>query len=349
MSQIDGLGGVRYNRTTGSDDGKSVATPRQIIPAGNPLQAEIQEIRAESLMETMESMSLVMGTRLRQNQSKKGADTESNSRLQELLMRWVPKVEGRMLVELAARFPMLGTEGDPIAQMRQGGVPDGAMVLLLASLLGDPRLEHKRRKRLEDALSKLLEDESLGIDIFSWLELGELKKDELLPLRQLYQRTKRDDEESPQGMVAWFSEVREWPDRCQRLKVLIRAMALDLKPDSGNQPAKIVTAINELKRLLLFFSMEDLCASVAYSVAIPEEEMLAEVLLLLEQSWIYPDWIQARMKRLNIDGERTFIWLRRMMELLRFIPSPCFQDDEQCGQLLEAFEQLQEQYEENDE
>jgi hypothetical protein len=32
-----------------------------------------------------------------------------------------------------------------------------------------------------------------------------------------------------------------------------------------------------------------------------------------------------------------------MLELLRFVPEPCFQDEEQCGQVIEAFEQLQEQ------
>ncbi|WPM83957.1 TyeA family type III secretion system gatekeeper subunit [Apirhabdus apintestini] len=229
--------------------------------------------------------------------------------------------------------------------MRQGGVPEGAMALLLASLLGDPRLEQKRRRRLEDALSRLLEDESLAIDVFAWLETGAMMNSaSLLPLRQLYQRTRNEDEEQPQGIIEWFEEVREWPDRRLRLKLLIRALALDLRQDADHQPARVVAAINELKRLLLFFSMEEHCASVAFSVDVPAEQMLAAVLMLIEQSWVYPDWVEARMREMGIAGDKVIIYLRRMLELLSLLPALCFQDEEQSVQLMEAFEQLQEQW-----
>lgn len=347
MSQIDRPGSLSYNvRPDTTDASPSENVPRQIFPNAYPIQSEQQEIRAASLLETMESMSLVMGTRLRQNAGRKSPESDRSSQLQETLMRWVPKVEGQRLVEMAARFPMLGAgEGDPIAQMQQDGVPDGAMVLLLSSLLGDPRLGHKRRRRLEDALATLLEDESISIDALAWLSLGDVNKKDLLPLRQIYQRTSRDNEENPQGMAAWFSEIQRWPDRRARLRVLIRALALDLKRNEDYPPARIVSAIGELKRLLLFFSMEDHCTSVASSVEISSEQMLGEVLLLLEQSWIYPDWIASRMHMMNLTGGNAFIWIRRMLELLRFIPLPCFQDDEQCDQLIDAFTQLQEQLE----
>ncbi|MEA1063794.1 TyeA family type III secretion system gatekeeper subunit [Erwinia sp. HR93] len=346
MSQIDNLGGARYAGMLDAEQERQIqSAPRQIIPAGDPIQAEIQEIRTASLMETMESMSLVMGSRLRQNTARKSGDSGAGQALQDMLMRWVPKVEGQALVELSARFSTLGSQGDPLEQMRQGGVPEGAMALLLASLLGDPRLEQKRRRRLEDALSRLLEDESLAIDVFAWLETGAMMNSaSLLPLRQLYQRTRNEDEEQPQGIIEWFEEVREWPDRRLRLKLLIRALALDLRQDADHQPARVVAAINELKRLLLFFSMEEHCASVAFSVDVPAEQMLAAVLMLIEQSWVYPDWVEARMREMGIAGDKVFIYLRRMLELLSLLPALCFQDEEQSVQLMEAFEQLQEQW-----
>lgn len=343
MSQIDNLGAAFYRSTVDEDNASTnVNTPRQVIPASVPLQSELQGIRQSSLMETMESMSLVMGTRLRQNNGRKEATTSRSEQLQDMLLRWVPKVEGQRLVELVERFPMLGAEGeDPIARMQQGGVPDGAMVLLLASLLGNSRLDQKRRRRLEDALETLLEDDGLTLDALAWLEPGALTGSNLLPLRQLYQRARREDQ--PQGMSDWFTEVQSWPDRRARLRVLIRALALDLKQDADHQPVRIVNAIFELKRLLLFFSMEEHCASVAQSVDIAAEYMLSEVLLLLEQSWIYPDWIVSRMSMMGFTEDKCFIWIRRMLELLRFIPSPCFLDEDQCDQLIEAFMQLQEQ------
>ncbi|MGL5968941.1 MAG: TyeA family type III secretion system gatekeeper subunit [Kluyvera sp.] len=347
MSQIDNLGTAFYRAAT-SEENDSLATnrPQQIIPASLSLQSELQDIRQSSLMETMESMSLVMGGRLRQNGVKKEAASSRSDQLQDMLLRWVPKVEGQRLVELVERFSMLGAEGeDPIAKMQQGGVPDGAMVLLLASLLGNGRLDQKRRRRLEDALAFLLEDDAITLDALAWLEPGMMTGSDLLPLRQLYQRTRREDQEQPQGMSSWFSEVQEWPDRRARLRVIIRALALDLKRDADNQPVRIASAIGELKRLLLFFSMEEHCAFVAQSVNIAAEYMLSEVLLLLEQSWIYPDWIASRMSIMGLCGDRAFIWIYRMLELLRFIPGPCFLDEDQCDQLIEAFTQLQEQLE----
>jgi type III secretion system TyeA family effector delivery regulator len=348
VSQIDFGGNPRYSPVIDSGDGNTSSplkgSSRQVIPASSPLQSEQQQVNAASLMETMESMSLVMGARLRQNAGRSKSASDSSSQLQEMLLRWVPKVEGEKLASLVTQFSMLGAgQGDPIAQMQQGGVPDGAMILLLASLLKDSRLEHKRRRRLEDALDLLLKDESILVDVFSWLELNESDRRNLLPLRQLYQRTRQDDDQNPQGMAAWFSEVKEWPDRRARLRILIRAMAIDLKRDSDDQPVRIVNAIGELKRLLLFFSLEDHCSSVAWSVGVPAEHMLAEILLLLEQSWIYPDWIATRMAMMNLPHDLQFVWLRRMLELLRFIPTPCFQDEEQCDQLIEAFTQLQDQ------
>lgn len=351
MSQIDNLNHVLYSdlRPDSNTSREDTHVPHQVIPPSNPLQSEIQEIRSSSLMETMESMSLVMGTRLRQNSGRKESVTDRSSQLQNMLLSWVPKVEGHQLAGLVDRFSMLGAGGeDPIAQMQQGGVPDGAMVLLLASLLGNSRLDQKRRKRLEDALAALLEDESVSVDVLTWLEFGEVKKSDLLPLRQLYLRTRRDEEENPQGMAAWFTEVQAWPDRRARLRVLIRALALDLKQEVDASSVRIASAIGELKRLLLFFSMEEHCASVAFSVGISPEYMLSEVLLLLEQSWIYPDWIASRMEMMDLTGGAVFIWLRRMLELLRFIPAPCFLDEDQCDQLIEAFVLLQEQREEKE-
>lgn len=347
MSQIDALWSNSYSGINNEGPDDSGAVVRQLFPAATPLTVQAEEGVEASLMETMESMSLVIGGRLRQQSSHKAGDKDHSSRLQEILMKWVPKVEGKALVELISRFSTLGNDaGDVIEQMRQGGVPEGAMVLLLASLLGDPRIENKRRRRLEDALAHLLEDDAIGIDLMAWVEPGNFPQEALLPLRQIYQRIRRQDEEAEEkGLTRWFNEIREWTDRRARLRILIRALALDLRADADHHPVKVVAALSELKRLLLFFSMEDHCASVAFSVGIEPERILAEVLYLLEQTWIYPDWLEKRIQLMEVDESRLFIYLRQMQELLRFMPALCFQDADQAVQLVEAFEQLQEHYE----
>ncbi|MCT4700522.1 TyeA family type III secretion system gatekeeper subunit [Enterobacteriaceae bacterium H20N1] len=349
MSQIDALWSNSYSEINRERADDISTTNQQLFPATTPLTAQVEEGAEASLMETMESMGLVMGSRLLQGNGRKDDDKDKSTRLYEMLLKWVPRVEGGALVELVTGFSTLGNDpGDVVEQMREGGVPEGAMVLLLASLLADPQIERKRRRRLEDALTFLLDDEAISIDLLAWVELGNLPRDALLPLRQIYQQIRqRDDDEAQQekGLAGWFNEVREWPDRRTRLRVLIRALALDLRADADHHPVKVVTALGELKRLLLFFSMEDHCASVAFSVGVEPERMLAEVLHLLEQTWIYPDWLEQRIGMMGISGSRIFTYLRQMQDLLRFMPSPCFQDDDQAVQLAEAFEQLQEQHE----
>lgn len=349
MSQIDGGWNHRFSGMGSEPAEETAVANRQMFPATTSLSLLTEEVMDSSLMETMESMSLVMGSRIRQESGRKTGAKNSSDRLSDALMNWVPKVEGGALIELLSRFSDLGSApGDLIEQMRQGGAPEGAMVLLLASLLADPRIEHKRRRRLEDAMAQLLEDEAIGIDMLAWVEMGDVAGDGLIPLRQIYQRIRqRDDESEPdRGLASWFDEIREWPDRRVRLRVLIRALALDLSADADHHPVKVVAAMSELKRLLLFFSMEDHCASVAFSAGIDPERLFAEMLFLLEQTWVYPDWLEQRIRMLNVREERIFVYLRQMRELLHFMPAPCFQDEEQAEQLLGAFEQLQEQYEE---
>ncbi|CAI1009324.1 TyeA family type III secretion system gatekeeper subunit [Serratia quinivorans] len=345
MSQIDPPGKAIISHPTAPEKTDiSHSAVQQRIPAPRPLQAQLQELRAASLLETMESMSLMVGSRLRANDKKMQAK-DSSAQLHEMLMHWVPKVEGATLATLTAQFSQLGWgDADPLMVMQQAGTPPGAMALLLASLLEDQQLDPRRRKRLEKALADLLADDNVTLDILAYLDPMELGNSDLLPLKQLWQRTRQDEQQTPQGMSAWFNEVRHWPERRSRLRLLIRALALELAPEVGEQLQRIVAAMNELKRLLLFLSVEDFCRWVANDVGIDAEQMLTMLILLLDQSWVYADWLEQQLYGLHIAEKQIFRWLRQMLELLRMLPAPCFQDEEQCGQLIEAFEQLQQRW-----
>ncbi len=340
MSQIDDLNNNYFLRT--HDSQQDIPIKQETLK--QPMQVSIQQVRSEGQQEAMEAISLVMGNRARQFVRTKGsADKETRGRnLLKTLTGFTPKVENVALVELLTQFSMLGSEkGDPLAELAAEGLSNGASLALLASLLNQPHLERNRRKRLEKSLLELLEDEWASIDMFTWLALGDTDPNQLIPLKNIYHRIRQNEDQQEQSLNDWFVQVQQWPDRTQRLKVLIRALALDLRKENANQIARIASAINELKRLLLFFSLEELCASAASTIGLTADGVLAEILHLIEQPWIYPDWIESRMEFMQLDENQQRIWIKQIQRLLKNIPDPCFQDDDQYHQLMEAFIQYQ--------
>lgn len=341
MSQIDDLNNNYYLRTNESQP----EIPIKQETLKQPMQVSIQQVRSEGQQEAMEAISLVMGNRARQFSRAKGsADKDSSSRnLLKTITRFTPKVENVALVELLTQFSMLGSEnGDPLAELAAEGLSNGACISLLASLLNQPHLEKNRRKRLEKSLLELLEDEWASIDMFTWLALGNIEADQLIPLKNIYHRIRQNEDSQEQSLNDWFVQVQQWTNRTQRLKILIRALALDLRKENANQITRVASTINELKRLLLFFSIEDLCSSVASTVGLTADDVLSEILLLIEQPWIYPDWIESRMEFMQLDKNQQRVWIKQIQGLLKNIPDPCFQDEDQYHQLMEAFIQYQE-------
>ncbi|MGG4608845.1 TyeA family type III secretion system gatekeeper subunit [Providencia sp. Me31A] len=338
MSQIDDLNNNYSLRVT--DSQPDIPIKPEMLK--QPMQVNIQQVRSEGQQEAMEAISLVMGNRARQFVRAKGsADKETSGRsLLKRLTGSTPKVKSVALVKLLTQFSMLGSEkGDPLAELVAEGLSNGACLALLASLLNQPHLERNRRKRLEKSLLELLEDEWASIDMFTWLDLGDVDSNQLIPLKNIYHRIRQNDSQKEQSLNDWFVQVQQWPERTQRLKVLIRALALDLRKENANQIARIATAINELKRLLLFFSLEDLCAAVASTVGLTADDVLAEIFHLIEQPWIYPDWIESRMEFMQLDDNQQRVWIKQIQVLLKNIPDPCFQDDDQYHQIMEAFVQ----------
>lgn len=344
MSQIDGFGSISYSTSSGDLDGNAaqIRLPTNI----SPLQSEMVEIQKESLIETMESMSLVMGSRLRGAAGKK-AEGKERSNFHEMLMELVPDIEGLDLMDLGLHFSALGEDGsNPLAEMKSQGLSNGAMVLLLISVMGDPSLEKKKRKKLDDALSELLEEDDIGIDIFSFLEMGSVDKKHLLPIKNIYERCRQNKQDSPQTLMDWLKEIHSWQDKQSKIRVIIRALSLDLRAESDKSPERILFAIHELKRLLLFYSLEDVLLPVALSIDIPVHKLMFEVINILEQSWVFPEWLEDRTVALGIRPENLHLFYRNMLGFLKTIPHICFQDDDHFEQIIDLMTQMQDKIDE---
>lgn len=333
MSRINAVqGGVVHNSGSGN---VSSNMPQQRQPIFNPLQAKMRSVHQTALTETMESMSLVMGTRLRQLNGRRAGTKDTIRELREEISDLLPNVDEDISIALVEEFgDMLDGEQDVLEMLTEKDIPDGAKLPLLAALIRSGRLSARKRKRLEDAMETLLMDDELTIGLFAWLDLSEVDNQKLLTLKQLYHRISKDDEESDKSLAEWFSEVQEWPDRYRRVKVLIKALAMDLKMGLNDSKERIFTALCQLKRLLIFLGISDSSYLLATEVELDNDIVLTEIVTVLEQTWITQDWFIDRADSLGIGNNKISLWLAKLSELLKLLPGLCYLDDDHNEQIL---------------
>ncbi|EPZ8357421.1 TyeA family type III secretion system gatekeeper subunit [Enterobacter hormaechei] len=333
MSRVNGVQGglIQY---PGSGNVSS-NVPQQRLPVFNPLQAKMRSLHQTALSETMESMSLVMGSRLRQLSGRRSGTKDTIRELREEVSDLLPSVDEEIAIALVEEFgDMLDGEQDVLEMLTEKDIPDGAKLPLLAALIRSGQLSARKRKRLEDAMETLLSDDELSIGLFAWLDLSEVDSKKLLTLKQLYQRISRDDEEADKSLAEWFTEVQEWPDRYKRVKVLIKALAMDLKMGLIDSKERVYSAIYQLKKLLMFLGISETSYSLATEVELDNDIVLAEIITVLEQTWLTHDWFVDRADSLGIEGEKTGLWLTKLSELLKLLPVFCYLDDDHNEQIL---------------
>jgi type III secretion system YopN/LcrE/InvE/MxiC family regulator len=322
---------------------------QRIVPAQSIMesaQAALTGVDRVALQETLEEMSLAMGSRVKDLQRRD--QNEGTRTTQQALIELVENLDDPLLIHELEPWSQLGEGSEnPLEQLQEAGIPPGKQLLLIASILAYKRPNEQRRRRLERALAALLAgDKAWSLQLFGHLELGELSDSALPALQQIYQRSQRDDQPQ-QGMAEWFAEIKEWPDRQQRVRILLRALSFDLSINADHsQQNRLAATINDLKRLLLFLGMEAHCNALAHDLHLSEEQVLNEILEIIEQIWIYPEWLAGRLSSLGLPEEQQAHYLRRLTELLQLLPEPCYKDADQKEQTIKALRTLQDQLDE---
>lgn len=94
----------------------------------------------------------------------------------------------------------------------------------------------------------------MGTCRFSLLELGEVDTATLSSLKRFMQQA-IDNDEMP--LSQWFRRVADWPDRCERVRILLRAIAFELSICiEPSEQSRLAAALVRLRRLLLFLGLE---------------------------------------------------------------------------------------------
>ena len=299
---------------------------------------------ADALSETLENMGFALSAYKQAAGRGTGDHKSERPRTRAMLQQLVKHVTATasaQLDELHKHTSPLDEASDLLASMDASGLDAGEMALLLSSLLGRKHLAGAQRKRLEDALSAVMDDDEWALKLFNRLEFGSAGKSSFVALKQLYQRaTSRRTR-----LVQWFEEFRQLHDRKRKLKTLIRTLAFELSAEGSAMDVQLASVITDLKRIMMFLGMEDHCYRVACTLAIDGldgDEVVSTLLEVVQQSWIHVDWLEQQTTRRVPDPDLQYAYVRQMGELVKLMTDECFEDDEQRKMITEVFSEYQE-------
>lgn len=298
----------------------------------------------DALSETLENMGFALGAY--KNATGRGTGDGKSERprsraMLQQLVKHVTATTSAQMEDLHKHTSALNEASDLLASMDSNGLDAGEMALLLGSLLGRKNLGGAQRKRLEDALSAVMNDDEWTLKLFNRLEFGNADKSSFIALKQLYQRaTSRRTR-----LVQWFEEFRQLHDRKRKLKTLIRTLAFELSAEGPAMDGQLASVITDLKRIMMFMGMEDHCYRVARTLAIDGldgDAVISTLLEIVQQSWMHVDWLEQQTLRWVPDPDLQYAYVRQMGELVKLMTDECFEDDEQRKMITEVFGEYQE-------
>ncbi|MDL4454943.1 type III secretion system gatekeeper subunit SctW [Klebsiella michiganensis] len=303
---------------------------------------------ADAIQEAQENIGFMMGAMLGRRGAAGQSGTIERPRSRNMLQKLAKQVDDvapDKIEELRHRIP--GVEKieeieDLLDSLRRHGFDAGEIALLLAAMLNEKGISDTRRKRLERALDQIMAQDEWALLLFGRLEFGTLTPGALAELRRLYQRAASQNS----GLVYWFNQFRQLSDRRRKLKALIRALSFELSAESGITDIRLAAVITDLKRILQFLTLEDHCQRLADRLDIADitGERIGETLLeIIQQSWVYVDWLDGLITGQLPAGQNRYGYARGLMELARLLPETCFEDVEQRETVLSAFVEYQEQ------
>ncbi len=332
----------------------------QISPANSALELakyalepEFMEMEGafptdEAMYETQENIGFTLGSspgRGRGGSSGPGGSDRSRPRsMVQRLAKQAGDVSDDQIKDLRSRIGSVEESDevdDLLNSMKRNDLDAGEMALMLGSMLNEDNISPARRKKLQQALNKAMEDEDWLLQLFGSLEFGNLNRAALGELRRLYQKAASRQS----GLNYWFSQFSKLKDRKRKMKTLIRALAFELSAESGVSDIRLAAVVTDLKRILQFMTLEDHSQRMANELKYPEvngDRITEELLEIVEQSWVYSDWLYDRASKLLPEGQSQHGYARRMVGLVKMLPELCFEDIEQRETVLQAFNEYQE-------
>ncbi|QQE08673.1 TyeA family type III secretion system gatekeeper subunit [Cupriavidus sp. ISTL7] len=257
--------------------------------------------------------------------------------------------QGPRIEQLLQQFGDIDDVDSLFAAIERSELHPAAMALLLAAMAQQHR-PGRKRSRLEEALERRLgASGDWELAMLGWLEFGAMTPELMSQLKSLYQRAGVVQ----QGMAAFLDQLAGIGERRRKVKVLIRALGAELSgiEDDAAEGIKLAAVVRDLKRLLVFLGCEEQCGRIARALGEPPVEpdtVLRLLIRMVDQPWLYHDWIRGEIEGMQLGRERGFKLARDITRLAKLLPEPCFRDDDHRQQVLAALNEFNDRAENAD-
>ncbi len=335
--RIDGANTVNFETQTESNPVNGQVHPARTTSSLAAAEfAEIANIANESMEEALEDLSLGFSNYLKRLNSKERKDEARLGALEEL----IEQMEGEQADGIritAGQLARLGDADSIMTNIGQMNMDTGNVMLMLANVIAQAGLSEEIKNKLRKKLQEMLAEEGAELALIAAMEGLPLDQAGLESLKGLYQRAARGDG----GLARWFGLLRDMPDRRKRIRVLLRALSGSLNEENtGTDMVKLITVIDDLRRLLLFMSVEDYCKALSRACQIDDSAVLDATLELVEQSWVYAEWLEEKIQKMKVSELKQIGFLRRWRDLMLQLPTKCYRDPEQKEHITDAMMDL---------
>ncbi|MGL5990142.1 MAG: TyeA family type III secretion system gatekeeper subunit [Plesiomonas sp.] len=336
------------------------------VPANNmqaEIEAELAILNTESMQETIEEMSLLFGSRWRDEKRGKERLSERNqARVLHLFGSLSPSSSVSEHLKTTLSEPDISKQLNAIIA---SNLPTAQQMAQLAGLWRQCNETNPNRRYISDRLQALLNKDGWEVALFGILEFDKLPADGLGAVRALFQQSLR---EGGMSIAAWFDQVRRWPERRKRIRVLLRALAYSLSVnDAQAERIRIANVIAQLRRLSLFLSLEadSQCVDLfphsqikskhqekkekekrkeeqeAKEIQTAEEntdtdQTLIRIIAIIEQPWIFCDWLIQTIDLHKRPMAEKIPYLNQLYQLFSRLPDACFNEPDQRNQIHES-------------
>lgn len=195
----------------------------------------------------------------------------------------------------------------------------------------------KEKRDLQSQLDTLTAEEGWELAVLVYWNLAKW-----IPLRcplKRFMQQAIDNDEMP--LSQWFRRVADWPDRCERVRILLRAIAFELSICiEPSEQSRLAAALVRLRRLLLFLGLEKECQREEWICQLPPNTLLPLLLDIICERWLFSDWLLDRLTAIVSSSKMFNRLLQQLDAQFMLIPDNCFNDEDQREQILETLREV---------
>ncbi len=303
----------------------------------------------DDMAETLENMSLVMGGKLKglkldqassANTSDAALDTETQLELLQIIQTLDTHLDPQKQQYLKSFHPTALNSQTPMQTLLNAGLSPIEVAIVLAQILS--YLDPQKNKRIKaDFFALCTQHSDLIAAYLTGLNQLPCAQQDLIQIQEALLK-------QPVSLMGIYQKIKNRRDRKSHLKWLIHRFALDLvRTPEADLDAHLIHLLDEIRRLLILLGFDEQCRQICANIKRAggpdcDPSTLIEIVLnAIDQTWFHSNHFLQHLAQIGIENEDVqYIAIRRIYELIQFLPDICFTDNDQKLQMLESMHEL---------